>query len=169
MTGGCHGQVHKFTAGCPEVGSVRDPGHTRRYSRPPFGGTRDVFPSDGVDPHLWERRRSPRRRLYDHRAGQCPCRLGRLEEQEPDDHLHYTWPWRPLVWSWHCSRPVSKCQRRGDAAPFDSPASSRTNRQIPAWQATSYSVRNAVVGSMLSARRVGTTQPSMQTPSMTIP
>ena len=33
----------------------------------------------------------------------------------------------------------------------------------------SYSVRNAIVGSMLSARRVGTTQPSMQTPSMTTP
>ena len=32
-----------------------------------------------------------------------------------------------------------------------------------------YSVRSAIVGSMLSARRVGTTQPSMQTPSMTIP
>jgi hypothetical protein len=32
-----------------------------------------------------------------------------------------------------------------------------------------YSARNATVGSMLSARRVGTTQPSMQTPSMTIP
>ena len=34
---------------------------------------------------------------------------------------------------------------------------------------TIYSVRNAIVGSILSARRVGTTQPSMQTPSMTIP
>ena len=34
---------------------------------------------------------------------------------------------------------------------------------------TTYSVRNAIVGSMLSARRVGTTQASMQTPSMTIP
>jgi hypothetical protein len=33
----------------------------------------------------------------------------------------------------------------------------------------SYSVRNAIVGSMLSARRVGTTHASMQTPSMTIP
>ena len=32
-----------------------------------------------------------------------------------------------------------------------------------------YSVRSAIVGSMLSARRVGTTHPSMQTPSMTIP
>jgi hypothetical protein len=32
-----------------------------------------------------------------------------------------------------------------------------------------YSARNAIVGSMLSARCVGTTQPSMQTPSMTIP
>jgi hypothetical protein len=32
-----------------------------------------------------------------------------------------------------------------------------------------YSVRNAIVGSMLSARRVGTRHASMQTPSMTIP
>jgi len=32
-----------------------------------------------------------------------------------------------------------------------------------------YSVRKAIVGSILSARRVGTTQPSMQTPSMTNP
>jgi hypothetical protein len=46
---------------------------------------------------------------------------------------------------------------------------SRTNRQSRAWQAASYSVRNAMVGSISSARRVGTTQPSMQTPSMTIP
>ena len=46
---------------------------------------------------------------------------------------------------------------------------SRTKGQVRAWHVTSYSVRNAIVGSMLSARRVGTTQPSMQTPRMTNP
>jgi hypothetical protein len=39
----------------------------------------------------------------------------------------------------------------------------------PQRQAPHYSVRSAIVGSMSSARRVGTTQPSMQTPSMTSP
>lgn len=68
------------------------------------------------------------------------------------------------------SFPSSMSRVRSPApAPFDSLAGSRTNRQIRAWRATSYSVRNAIVGSMLSARRVGTTHASMQTPSMTIP
>ena len=43
-------------------------------------------------------------------------------------------------------------------------------KRVPATQCgASYSVRKAIVGSMLSARRVGTTQPSMHTPSISIP
>ena len=30
--------------------------------------------------------------------------------QEPDNHLHYTWSWGPLVWSRHAPRAISTCE-----------------------------------------------------------
>ena len=53
--------------------------------------------------------------------------------------------------------------------PREAQVITRTRAALARENVTSYSARSATVGSILSARRVGTTQPSMQTPSMTIP
>ena len=49
------------------------------------------------------------------------------------------------------------------------PQTSHIDSGLTRGRTANYSVRNAIVGSMLSARRVGTRQPNMHTPSMTIP
>ena len=65
-------------------------------------GTKQAYVSgDSVNPHLWHAGRRPGGCLYDSQAGQCFGRLDCSKRSEPDNHLHYPWPWRPLVWNGH--------------------------------------------------------------------